>query len=159
MVLDQDPKTFDVTMLMDPPPPDWIDEMHIGKKGYGHRYGAMMMIMPREAIERLGCFDERFVGWGGEDVAILRAIDTLYGKHKTIDGPIYHLSHPKIGQKYNERKWENQDKALQNSNLALRYHRATGKPSEMQALVDEGCDYRDKHPYVNYEISRFPNEE
>jgi len=155
IVIDEDPKTLDVeTFLQDPPPQEWVEEAHIGKKGYGHRYGALIMIMPREALDELGCFDERFVGWGGEDVAILRAIDTLFGKHKTIDGPIYHLLHPRIGRTYRERRWESQERAGMNNELALRYHKATGKPSEMRALVDEGCDYRDSHAFAHYEISR-----
>jgi hypothetical protein len=44
-----------------------------------HRYGVLIQILPREAIEIIGGWDERFRGWGGEDHATVRATDTLYG--------------------------------------------------------------------------------
>ena len=69
----------------------------LAPRSYGHRYGAMITILPREALDTLGCFDERFKGWGGEDIAFLRALDTLFGKHKTIDDDVMHLWHPVIG--------------------------------------------------------------
>jgi len=77
-IIESDPT--DPLRLPDPPPLEDIDgdwQLH----SYGHRYGAMIMIFPREALDILGCFDERFRGWGGEDVAFLRAMDTLWGKH------------------------------------------------------------------------------
>lgn len=112
---------------------------------YGHRYGAMLMVLPRKAIETLGCFDERFKGWGGEDVAFLRAMDTLFGKHKTMSTSIYHLWHPFIGDNYRNRRWAGQQHDSINSNLANRYHRATRRPHKMRELVDEGCCYSHTH--------------
>ncbi len=107
---------------------------------YGHRYGAMCTIMPREAIETLGCFDERFdKGWGGEDISLLRALDTLYGKHKTTNNYILHIWHPFYGADYKTRKWAKQEIAGGNTNLANKYNRASGRPSAMRELVDEGC--------------------
>jgi len=123
--------------IPNPPPDDWLDD-NGHKAGYGHRYGAMVMMFPREALDTLGCFDERFRGWGGEDVALLRALDTLWGKHKTTRNPIYHLWHPVIGEDYRSRMWAGQERQY-NSNLAMRYHRATRHPSKMRHLVDEGC--------------------
>lgn len=107
---------------------------------YGHRYGAMITIIPREAIETLGCFDERFKGWGGEDVALLRAIDTLYGKHKSIDTSVYHLWHPILGETNKKRIWANQESAGGNDNLTNKYNRATGNPTAMRKLIDDGCN-------------------
>lgn len=126
-----------------PPPSDIIDN-HGHTSKYGHRYGAMAMIFPRQAIELLGCFDERFKGWGGEDVALLRALDTLWGKHKTIDGPIFHLWHPYLGTGYKDRRWAHQKHGSVNSKLANEYHKATRRPSQMRALVDEGCKHKRK---------------
>lgn len=131
-------------LLSCPPIPQYLDD-NGDRSGYGHRFGAMCMVYPREAIEMLGCYDERFKGWGGEDVSILRALDTLYGKHKSTDNCIYHLWHPFHGDNYGKKKWEltrkwdNQDKPNSNSWLSVQYHKATGKPSEMRKLVDEGC--------------------
>lgn len=149
LVLDSDVKNpFTFTS---PPDPKYIQEHD--KAMYGHRYGAMVMIMPREAIEALGCFDERFRGWGGEDVAILRALDTLYGKHKITPNDLLHMWHPRIGDTYQTRMWEGQEAQL-NGELALRYHRATNKPTEMRTLVDEGCDYREDHSFLKI-VSKF----
>jgi predicted glycosyltransferase involved in capsule biosynthesis len=124
------------------PPPDYFIDHHGHTSHYGHRYGAMCMMFPREALDTLGCFDERFKGWGGEDVALLRALDTLYGKHKTTRNPILHLWHPYIGDNYKSRKWKYQKHANPNTELANAYHRATRHPSKMRVLVDAGCTYR-----------------
>jgi hypothetical protein len=123
-----------------------VEEELIEKNGhkskYGHRYGAMVMMFPREAYYTLGCFDERFKGWGGEDVALLRALDTLYAKHKTYRSCIYHLWHPFIGYNYKDRRWVGQDKGSVNSELANKYYRATRHPEKMKDLINNGCHYK-----------------
>lgn len=129
VILQSDPT--DPYILPDPLPPEYIDGSMQDNK-YGHRYGAMIMIFPREALDVLGCFDERFKGWGGEDIALLRALDTLYGKHKTVKGNIYHLWHA------HSKVWDGQ-KGHKNSELAMKYHRASRQPSKMRELVDEAC--------------------
>lgn len=118
---------------------------------YGHRFGAMIMMFPREALTTLGCFDERFKGWGGEDVALLRALDTLWGKHKTTKNDILHLWHPFIGADYKTRVWKGQPRANSNGRLAMRYHRATRHPLRMRKLVDEGCAYKNAREYFEDE--------
>lgn len=112
------------------------------KAKYGHRYGAMIMMFPRQAYELIGCFDERFKGWGGEDVALLRALDTLWGKHKTLNINIHHLWHPYIGGNYQERRWEGQEYGSVNSRLAIKYHQATRKPTEMWKLINGAWWYK-----------------
>lgn len=103
---------------------------------YGHRYGAMIMMFPREALLEIGGFDERFnQGWGGEDIALLRALDTLWGKHKTVNTDILHLWHPYIGENFKTRSWEGQDGT--NGPLTMRYNLATRKPAEMRKLINE----------------------
>ena len=121
--------------------PGFLDQ-HGHTSHYGHRYGAMCMMFPREALNTLGCFDERFKGWGGEDVALLRALDTLYGKHKTANSEILHIWHPIIGSDYKSRKWDNQEHATPNSELAMSYHRATRLPTKMRHLIDAACAYK-----------------
>lgn len=126
-----------------PFPLNWSED-NGNKSRYGHRYGAMIMMFPREAYETLGCFDERFRGWGGEDIALLRALDTLFGKHKTVNNDIFHLWHPFIGENYKTRKWKGQKHANINSELANKYNRANRKPTKMRKLVDEGCKFKRK---------------
>jgi len=126
----------------DPPPDDWLDNDPAMTK-YGRAYAALAYIIPREALDALGCWDERFdKGWGGEDVSTLRALDLLYGKHKTTDNGIFHLWHPKLGDSFRTRAWSGQTEDEPNKQLALRYHRASNNPSAMRELVDEGCEHR-----------------
>lgn len=147
-IINSDP--YHPLRLPSPPPPELVDGDG-RQSSYGHRYGAMIMMFPREALDAVGCFDERFKGWGGEDVAFLRALDTLYGKHKTTNNDVLHLWHPVIGDSYKTRVWKGQkDGGQVNSNLANAYNRATRKPEMMQRLVEEGCKAkhnRRKHWY------------
>ena len=78
------------------PPRSLRHSGHVGSQ-HGHWYGAGIQIMPREAFEEVGWWDERFRGWGGEDHAAMRAMDTLYWRHKTMPGQFLHIWHPMIG--------------------------------------------------------------
>ena len=76
-------------------------------------------------------------GWGGEDVSFMRAVDTLWARHKTTGNQVLHMWHPRIGNLWKERKWEGQDEAGNNNELAWRYNGANGIVDQMQRLVDE----------------------
>jgi len=110
----------------------------------GHWYGAMIQILPREAFEIVGGWDERFRGWGGEDHAATRSTDTLYGPHKTLPDQVLHLWHPQIGPSgtdgwvhWKERVWEGQESNSNNDRLSWRYYHANGHWRIMRKLVDE----------------------
>lgn len=114
---------------------------------YGNRYAAMVIVFPRAAYDKIHNLDERFVGWGGEDVSLLKALDTLWGKHKTVDTTVYHLWHPTIGRNYKDRMWVGQVELEANNKLAVRYHKANRAPKEMQQLIEESKFYYDvTHP-------------
>lgn len=103
-----------------------------------HWYGALVQIMPREAWEATGGMDERFAGWGSEDVAYMRAVDTLFSPHKTLARSVCHLYHPRIGADVTDRKWAGQQgKANANWPLSKRYLEARGDPEKMRKLVQE----------------------
>lgn len=138
IVLESDPRD---PYRFTSPPPEWDVENHGHTSKYGNRYGAMIMMFPREAMYSIGCFDERFKGWGGEDVALVRALDTLYTKHKITRNDILHLWHPFIGENYKTRRWKGQESGSVNSELANKYHRASRHPFKMKELVEEGCYY------------------
>ena len=55
------------------------------------------IIVPRALWEEVGGFDERFVGWGGEDRAFYSACKVLGGMVDLIDGDVYHLFHARTG--------------------------------------------------------------
>jgi hypothetical protein len=133
LVLTSDPKwpfRFSV-----PPPKEDVESTTTAM--YGHHFGAMIQVMPREAFEVVGGMDRRFEGWGGEDVAFVRAVDTLFGKHKTLNADVLHLWHPSIGTNASNKMWEGQDRPGVNNRLASRFHKATADRVKMRALVDE----------------------
>lgn len=117
-----------------------VDESEIenagNKVGYGHRYGAMLMMFHKKAYRKIKGFDERFKGWGGEDVCLLRALDTLYGKHKTTNNNIYHLWHPFIGSTYEQRRWDGQPSGGSNWIISKEYGKAFRNPSMMRELLN-----------------------
>ena len=49
---------------------------------------------PRSVWDDLGGFDERFEGWGYEDMALQSVVVGLYG-HERLEGDVYHLWHPR----------------------------------------------------------------
>ena len=100
------------------------------------------MIFPREALDAIGGWDERFRGWGGEDVAFLRALDTLFGKHKTSNNAIFHLWHSFNKASTQVRMWGGQEVVHPNRDLTNAYHRANRQPSAMRQIVEAGARYR-----------------
>jgi hypothetical protein len=52
------------------------------------------IVVPRPVWDDLGGMDERFVGWGYEDMAWQSVIVGLYG-HERIEGDVVHLWHPR----------------------------------------------------------------
>lgn len=50
--------------------------------------------IPRAVFDDLGGFDERFIGWGFEDMAFQSIVSGLYG-YERLDGDVYHLWHPR----------------------------------------------------------------
>jgi hypothetical protein len=120
-------------------PPDLDDVESTQGSEHGHRFGAMIQIMPREAYDEVGCMDPRFQGWGGEDIAFVRAVDTLYAKHKTTENDVVHVWHPSMDVEATIRMWPGQTTPGFNNHLASRYSMATGDRERMRALVDEGC--------------------
>jgi hypothetical protein len=120
--------------IPDPPPPDYFD--HKNNISSGHWWGALITVLPREAFMAIGGMDERFSGWGGEDVSFMYAMDTLWARHKTLDGPVFHLWHEMVGGFWqNTRQWEGQPKAEMNEALAGKYYDANGDVAVMRALV------------------------
>lgn len=127
-----------------PPSSKDIQNMFGSGPRYGHWYGAMLQIVPREGFEEVGGWDERFRGWGGEDHAIMRATDTLYWRHKTLPGAVFHIWHPMLSPSstdvwvdHKDRVWEGQKSSGVNDNLSGRYYGANGNKQRMHRLVDE----------------------
>lgn len=89
-------------------------------------------VVSRPAWETLGGFDERFAGWGGEDVAFRVAASTLTGLVR-LPGTIYHLWHPIDPTKMAYLRQQNGGPKLRQ-----RYADAAAEgPDAMRALLDE----------------------
>lgn len=118
-----------------PQPPDDEDVESLLGTSFGHRFGALIMVVPREAFELVGGMDERFRGWGGEDVSFLRSLDTLYSSHRNTANDVLHLWHPRFGEDWKTRKWAGQADARVNDWLAVQYGKASGKAEAMREVI------------------------
>ncbi len=125
-----------------PPPEEYIEGTD--GSGWGRRFGALIQIMPREAYELVGGMDERFRGWGGEDIAFLIALDTLWCRHTNTPNDVLHLWHPKIvagewinkqGKPAEVRAWEGQESGNANDVLANKYNSAWWNKEKMLELL------------------------
>lgn len=91
--------------------------------------GGCMVVTPN-AWWQAGGMDERFIGFGHEDVAYRIAADTLLGPTVKHPGTIVHLWHPKsmgLGTPQH----------TANGQLCERYNHANGHPDAMRALIAE----------------------
>lgn len=118
-------------------PPPLHDTEEASGQSVGHWYGALIQVMPREAFIAAGGMDERFSGWGGEDISFMNAVDTLYAPHHTTRNQTLHMWHPHIGTLHIEREWVGQRGPGANNALAHRYQGAYGRPERMRALTRE----------------------
>lgn len=63
------------------------------------------IVVPRQVWDDVGGFDERFVGWGGEDNAFWRAATILGGEPDRVSGMAYHLWHEPSAGKHQGRQY------------------------------------------------------
>lgn len=87
-------------------------------------------IISRENFEKVNGFDERFLGWGGEDDAFGIALNTLCGNYRRLSGYVYHLWHPPTGREGNPHYYNN-------LSLLQRYYYCAHNQEQMQRLVSE----------------------
>lgn len=122
-------------------PPDDVDVGPTNGSDFGHWFGALIQIYPREAFEMVRGMDARFRGWGGEDVAFVLALDTLFGVHRMTSNQVLTLWHSvqsKPGTNPNLlRVWEGQDDPRKNWKTAGAYRKALRNPGAMRALIDQ----------------------
>jgi hypothetical protein len=102
---------------------------------YGFSVGGVFVIRP-DAWWQAGGMDERFTGWGSEDMAFRRAADTLLGPTRRHDGTIVHLWHAPSARSGPDVDvgWD----------LAARYAAAEDDPRAMRALIAEGASCRSR---------------
>lgn len=84
-------------------------------------YGGINVV-PREYFEKIGGFDEAFKGWGEEDDAFQRAMDTLCGHYGRIATNMWHMYHTPSTYKFNHEKNLNTlDKFYGDKNTIINY--------------------------------------
>lgn len=144
-VLASDPTS---PLRLEPPPPWDIVQGGEAAGEYAHRfkrYGALVQLMPAAAFREVGGMDPRFRGWGQEDGAFARALDTLWAYRTNGSGHAFHLWHARIGEGtgYAGRQWIGQETKQVNTELAARYIEAAGNPTVMRRLVRAGFEASD----------------
>lgn len=103
-----------------------FETIHTSKSNY---LGGINIIS-RNKFMTVGGFDERFVGWGGEDDAFTCAVNTLCGYYTRLDHTIYHLWHPRVGYKRNPNR-------ANNLNLRELYYQANEDKEKMMKLISD----------------------
>jgi hypothetical protein len=101
---------------------DWLTGVDVRLEGAC----SLMIVVPRPLWDRVGGFDEGFVGWGAEDVAFWRVCDTFGGGTERLRGIAWHLWHPRATDAAGGR-WERLE----------RYAAAADDHAAMDALLDE----------------------
>lgn len=70
------------------------DPASVGRDEWDRNTFSGCYAVPRSLWNAVGGFDERFIGWGGEDLAFMKACAALGGVDR-VQGTIYHLWHPR----------------------------------------------------------------
>jgi hypothetical protein len=100
----------------------------LARPTYGAVAGGGITVLPTEAFDTVRGVDDRFRGWGGEDVSLALALLTLVGEPSYLDGELWHLWHPHPAPDLRG--------SPESEALVARYHDARLIPRLMRALVD-----------------------
>lgn len=61
-----------------------------------------LLVIPRKVWDAVGGFDERFVGYGWEDLAFWAACCAVAGGYDRVPGTVYHLWHERVAAERDE---------------------------------------------------------
>lgn len=87
------------------------------------------VVVAHETWREVGGWDERFTGWGFEDVGFWCAVDTFHGTVRH-PGTIHHLWHP-------DGRGIGSDQYKAGLALCHRYTDARGRPEQIRAILEE----------------------
>jgi hypothetical protein len=93
--------------------------------------GGGIVVARREGVEAVAGIDERFEGWGGEDISFGRALDTIVGPHARFGNVMWHLHHEPPPKRPDDRA------SPESEALASRYLDATGRPAAMREIIED----------------------
>lgn len=92
-----------------------------------------LVLVPAVAYWSVRGSDERYAGWGADDIALGLALETLYGPHRRWPGSALHFWHPSGAQENGLHEHGDAGR-----DLTGRYiHAANGHPDLMRALIAE----------------------
>jgi len=91
-----------------------------------------LQLTTKRNFDYVNGYDERFIGWGDEDICFCYSLKTLCGEGKIVTGDIYHLWHPRQAS-FVSRKSSEVEK---NKNFQLRqeYKKIVGNKSAMMEM-------------------------
>lgn len=116
---------------------DWTERVLKGQKDFGAEIDtddmdlyvertnpiswSCCVVIPRGVFDAIGGFDERFRGWGFEDMMFRSVVCGLYG-HERIEGDVYHLYHSRVfgTGRADKRRGEYTPEAITNARLGRR---------------------------------------
>jgi GT2 family glycosyltransferase len=97
-----------------------------------HDNRSASFVIPRSVWDKIGGFDERFVGWGWEDLAFAFSASAAAGNYLRITGDLWHLWHPKSPENNRDSKLY-----IANQYLCHRYIEAQYSWPEIKSLLSE----------------------
>lgn len=106
---------------------NWIPDAELKMRSHV----SSIVAVPRQLWDRVGGFDERFVGWGHDDVAFAAACRVLGGGIERVPGDVFHLWHPISPERDRRSPW-----LRASAELAKQYHAAL-TPDAMRHLIAE----------------------
>jgi hypothetical protein len=140
-----------------------VDTSVCGKKPRNGIQPNGSYVMTRETYYKAGGHDERFIGWGSEDSAFIKAATTMSNKpFIRLDSYTMHLFHPTVPTRFAERDTSEKPRIMKE------YLEAYGNQDKMKELLDsryctggnavvkstyEDCGY-DSVPDGEYEIPK-----
>lgn len=113
--------------------------LYRGDRTDRYRSKGGVLVIPRSAWDTVGGMDTRYRGWGSEDTAIVRALQTLVGPGERR-GVQWHMWHPATYRPGRRSKlWvgQTEEHIAAREALNVRYQDAMGQPEDMRALLSE----------------------
>jgi hypothetical protein len=109
-----------------------------------YRYTGGLTIFTKESFNKLGGFDEEFLGWGGEDCAFIEKCNILDLKYYRTPGRVTHIFHP--DESKNKNSQYNDNRKLLLACKFMDKYQLEDKISNSNSYTDYYDDLSKKYP-------------